>query len=88
MVDETGLLDGELSSGGGDVAGLIDRRPPRLGRGPDRRESVPQILRIGNQPEHRPVRDAQDRAEFGGSELGHGRGVCLPRRTAPDVRHP
>jgi hypothetical protein len=75
LVNETCLLGGQLPGRGRDVAGLIDRRLPCLGCRPYRREPVPKIQRVSDQPGRRSVRHAQGGAELGRRELRNGRGA-------------
>jgi hypothetical protein len=75
LVNETCLLGGQLPGRGRDVAGLIDRRLPCLGCRPYRREPVPKIQRVSDQPGRRSVRHAQGGAELGRREFGDRRGA-------------
>ena len=72
-VDPASLLGGEVSGGGGDVAGLVGRHVPGCGCCPNQPETMPQIQGVADQSAGCPVGDAQHTAQFGGGEAGDGR---------------
>ena len=88
-IHRPGRLRGEVPGPGGDPAGVPDPRLPGDHPGPDQRQPVPHVQRVGDQLPGGPRADLQPGTQLGPGELRHRRrpGTADPDRALQARQH-